>query len=139
MSTKLSTKWRAVIDTNVLVSGLMWGGKPGQVIEMWLSGELELLLSPWLLAEILEVVQRLGMSIIQTNRLQSLLEEHSLKVFPVAKAKVCRDPKDNQVLDLCVAGRADYLVTGDKDLLILKEFDGTQIVGVREFLKEAKW
>ena len=93
---------------------------------------------PWLLAEILEVVQRLGMSIIQTTRLQSLLEEHSLKVFPVAKVKVCRDPKDNQVLDLCLAGRADYLVTGDKDLLTLKKFDGTQIVGAREFLKEAK-
>lgn len=62
-------------------------------------------------------------------------ETLALKINPKRKVKICRDADDNQVLDLCVAGNADFLITGDKDLLILKKLDKTLIVPPAEFLK----
>lgn len=46
---------------------------------------------------------------------------------------VCRDPKDNFLLDLCVSGKADYVVTGDEDLLVLNPFKGIQIINYNSF------
>ena len=49
------------------------------------------------------------------------------------KTDICRDKKDNFLLDLAGNGNADYLITGDEDLLVLKEFKGTKILNFREF------
>ena len=58
-----------------------------------------------------------------------------IKIIPPKKVTICRDQTDNQILDLCLFGEADVLVTGDKDLLALKEFGKTKIVKPREFLQ----
>lgn len=63
------------------------------------------------------------------------LQAGAIKIIPSRKVNICRDKKDNQVLDLCVVGKADYLVTGDKDLLVLKKFKKTKIVSPREFIE----
>lgn len=134
--TKSSTKLRVVVDTNVFVSAFIWGGNPQKVIRKWLKGELILLLSPFLLAEILLVLERFGFNQKDLQKLRYILEIHSLKLAPRRKVTLCRDKKDNQVLDLCLAGKADYLVTGDKDLLAIKKFQKTKIVSAKEFLNK---
>jgi putative PIN family toxin of toxin-antitoxin system len=56
-------------------------------------------------------------------------------IVPQRRITACRDPKDNVVLEVAVAGEADYIVTGDDDLLVLHPFEGVPIVGSAEFLK----
>jgi len=53
-----------------------------------------------------------------------------------AKIEICRDPKDNFLLSLSVDGNADFILTGDKDLLELTTFEGTKIVSITAFLKD---
>lgn len=136
-STNSSIKPRVVIDTNVFVSAFLSGGRPQKVVDLWLEEKIALLLSPFLLAEILDTLARFGFTQTDLINLRAILEEHTLKISPKKQAKVCRDPKDNQVLDLAVAGQADYLVTGDKDLLTLKEFHTTKILKPAEFLQRS--
>ena len=136
--TKSLTKLRVVVDTNVFVSGLVWGGNPRKVIKKWLQGKFLLLLSPFLLTEIILVLKRFGFTREDLQKLRYILERNSLKFFPKRKTTLCRDPKDNQILDLCLVGKADYLVTGDKDLLEIKKFHRTKIVLLKEFLEAIK-
>ena len=133
-STKSSTRLRIVVDTTVFVSAFIWGGQPKKVIKKWLEGEVILLLSPFLLSEIILVLKRFDFSQGDLQKIRHILENNSLKFLPGGKIRVCRDEKDNQVLDLCLAGQADFLVTGDKDLLTLKKFRRTQILSPKEFL-----
>ncbi|MCG2686317.1 putative toxin-antitoxin system toxin component, PIN family [Candidatus Parcubacteria bacterium] len=133
-STKSSTRLRIVVDTNVFVSAFIWGGRPKRVIKKWLGGKFILLLSPFLLSEIILVLKRFDFSQGDLQKIRHILENNSLKFLPEGKVKVCRDEKDNQVLDLCLAGQADFLVTGDKDLLTLKKFRRTQILSPKELL-----
>jgi len=131
-----STKLLVVIDTNVFISGVFWGGKPQAVIQAWQKNKLVLLLSPYLLAEISTVLERFSASDKQKETITNMLLSHSLRINPKPKATICRDPKDNFLLDLCEQGKADYLVTGDKDLLELTEHKSTTILKPNIFLKQ---
>ena len=133
-STSSSTKWRVVVDTNVFVSAFIYGGNPQKIVNLWLKDRFTFLLSPFLLTEILSTLERFSLTPSQTSRLKTILEAHSLKIVPRKKIKVCRDPQDNQVLSLCLQGKAHFLVTGDKDLLVLKNFYQTEILTPVQFL-----
>lgn len=135
-STPSSIKWRIVIDTNVFVSAFIFGGKPKSIVQLWLKDKFILILSPFLLTEILLVLKRFGFNSNDLQSLRLILEEHSLHFSPISKAKICRDLKDNAILDLCAASKADFLITGDKDLLVLKQFSITKILEPVQFLKD---
>ncbi|MBU1085076.1 MAG: putative toxin-antitoxin system toxin component, PIN family [Candidatus Beckwithbacteria bacterium] len=130
-----STKLRVVLDTNIFISGFYWGGIPKKIFNLWLKNKFTLYISPHTLAELIIVLIRFNLPKKEIINLKSLIEKHSKKVLPTKKIKVCRDPKDNKFLEVCVASSADYLVTGDKDLLTLKEYKNTQIVNPKQFLK----
>jgi len=130
----LSTKPQVVIDTNIFISGIFWGGKPKEVIQTWRDQKITLLVSPYLVAEISEVMERFGASQKQKNSIITILTQNSLKIFPQEQTGICRDSKDNFILDLCIAGKANYLVTGDKDLLALKAYIETVILKPVEYL-----
>ena len=117
-----STKLQVVIDTNIFISGLNWGGKPKQILDHWLRSEFSLLLSPYLAMEIVSTYQRFNQPKENVRQLKLYLETKTSKLIPPKKVTICRDKKDNQVLDLCLAAEAEFLITGDKDLLALKEF-----------------
>lgn len=65
----------------------------------------------------------------------ALLLVRGLLVIPQRRIEVCRDRSDNMVLEAAVAGQADYIVTGDEDLLVLRLFEGIRIVEPAEFLR----
>ena len=136
--TKSLTKPLVVVDTNVFVSAFIWGGRPKKVVERWLEGKFFLLLSPFLLNEITLVLQRFGFGKRDLKEIKEILENNSLRFLPRRKVHQCRDKKDNQILDLCLAVKADFLVTGDKDLLIIKKFQQTKILTPKEFLAKIK-
>jgi putative PIN family toxin of toxin-antitoxin system len=126
---------RAVIDTNVLLSGLLWHGAPHELIECIRSGTLTLISSPVLLAELADVVGRTKFDVIltrsTTSREQLLVEVRQLaevmEPLPLPQP-VSRDPDDDHALALAIAARVDLIISGDDDLLSLKTFGDIPIV-----------
>lgn len=136
---------RAVLDTNVVLSGLLWHGAPHVLLDRVREGTLTFISSPVLLAELAEVIARpqfeaiLGRS--NTSRERSLAEVRELTEVlepPPLAEPVCRDPDDDAVLALGIAANADFIVSGDKDLLDLKSFQGIHIVTPAEALRRVE-
>lgn len=132
---------RAVIDTNVLISGLLWHGAPHRLLERVRGGELVLITSPALLAELAEVIGRAKFGVIfeRSNTSQERILDELQRMMEVIKPPslqkpVCRDPDDDEVLALGIAAQADLIVSGDEDLLALKEYQGIRIVNPAEAL-----
>ena len=130
-----STKQRVVLDANVLISGVLWGGKPGLIIKWYRQGTFALFISPFILAELANFLEEYQ---VDKKHRETILQEFKtrpVKIIPPKKVSICRDNKDNQILDLCLAAHANLLVTGDRDLLALKEFEKTKIVNPGAFLR----
>ncbi len=120
---------RAVIDTNVLVSGLLWHGAPHGLLEQVRAGTLGLVSSPALLAELELVIGRAKFAAIlirsATSAERALAEVRELAEViepPPLPQPVCRDPDDDAVLALALAAQADLIVSGDDDLLSLGHY-----------------
>jgi putative PIN family toxin of toxin-antitoxin system len=120
---------RIVLDTNVLVSGLAYPTSvPGRIVGAWRGGRLDVVLSRFILAELLRVLPRLNhrllwreqdmLDMVDTLALLADLVEPSADTALMARPAL-RDPADGPVLGTLLASGADYLVTGDKDLLVL--------------------
>ena len=130
-----------VVDTNVLVSALVFKHKPEQVIsEIFHSGLF--LFSDETLEELIDVLGRPKFSkYISAETIHDylkLLDNFSIFVKPSQKITLCRDPKDNMILELALSGQANYIITGDQDLLVLNPFRGIQILTPAEFLELKK-
>ena len=131
---------RAAFDTNVLVSSLIGTGKPRELWNAVLEARIRLVTSMELLSEFSEVIARPKFRRYM-KRAHSRKFERTLK----RKATICRikthlpqmteDPDDNLVLEAAHAGRVDYIVSGDRDLLKLEEFKGIKIVTVNRMLE----
>lgn len=125
-----------VLDSNVWISALEFGGTPDLAVFRALTRD-RLAISEFIQAEILRVLTtKFGRDPLE---LQALLDEllvDSLSVEVTGKIKgICRDPKDDAILETAWRARADYLVAGDKDLLSLGMFRGTAIVSPSMYLE----
>lgn len=132
---------RAVIDTNVLLSGLIWRGTPHLLLERIRAGALSLVSSPALLAELAGIVIRpkFRTTLVRsdTDPERMLAELRFLAEIvepPPLPAPVSRDPDDDAVLALAVAAQPDLIVSGDADLLVLGTHAGIPIVTPAEAL-----
>ncbi len=131
---------RLVIDTNLLVSALLiQNSLPAQLIDLWRAKKFELLTAPEQLDELTRVTrypkirERLTPSL--AGRLINEVRDLAVVITRLPDITACADPFDNYLLAIAQAGKADFLVTGDKrDVLALKSFEGTRILTVREFL-----
>jgi len=122
---------KVVIDTNIWISYLLGSLLQG-MDEKILSKEIKVVVSNETLKEMSEVSSRPKFKNIFTAKrikeLFSLLDSYAIVVSPSQKVNVCRDGKDNFLLEVALEGEADYLVTGDEDLLVLDPFHNTKIV-----------
>ena len=132
----MKRKCRIIVDTNLWVSFLL-SGKFNFLDVLLGSGKVELIFCSELLSELLEVTSRPKLkkffSVEDWALVFEIIERHAVLVTVVSSVTLCRDPKDNFLLALAKDAKADYLLTGDKDLLVLKTFDKTQIVTITEF------
>ena len=128
-----------VIDTNVFVTALLRGAASLRVYEAFLRGDFIPLFSHPTLTELMTVLRRPALRALtsetEVNQLLTLIQQDGVIVRPTETIHLCRDPKDNIFLECAVAGRADYLITGDLDLLTLHPFRGIRIVRPTEFLR----
>lgn len=128
---------RIVLDTNVLISGIVFGGKPGEVLEMIRSKELLGITSPVLLAELGDILSKKIMyPKSRVLQMEKKMRRTLQVVQPVKSINVVRDDDDNRVLEAAIEGKCEYVVTGDKDLLDLKSYRGIRILTPTEFLDE---
>lgn len=128
---------RVVLDTNVLVSAVVFGGPPGRIIGFASQGRLRLVLSPATIDEFRRVLRgKFRFPDAAVYRAETLLRKVSLPVVePEVSVDVLRDdPDDNRVLEAAIAGSADCIVSGDRHLLELESFRGIPILTPREFL-----
>jgi len=130
---------RFVFDTNVIISAVLFNNSvPGQAFIRALDHG-RILVSKALVRELSRVLgrDRFDRYVTREERdafLSSLIRESSLIEISQA-VQVCRDPEDDQILELAVNGNATYIVTGDADLLVLNPFRGIEVVTPAEFLK----
>lgn len=134
---------RAVLDTNVIVSGLIRpAGAPGQILERLLDEAFILVISPDLVDELRRSLRRPRVRryiLLSSDELEGRIAQLETLADPVEgkiELKVeIRDPDDIKFLVAAVEARADYVVTGDADLLTLGEHEGIRIVTPRAFLE----
>ncbi len=127
----------AVLDSNVIVSGLGWLGAPARIMEAVLAGELVLVTSASLLAELCRVLAypKLAKAIPDGSVLADLVEMSSVIVEPLSTLAVVEDESDNRVLEAAVTGSVDYIVSGDGHLLTLGSFQGIPVLTPAEFVR----
>ncbi|MES2776431.1 MAG: putative toxin-antitoxin system toxin component, PIN family [Bacteroidota bacterium] len=130
---------RIIIDTNLWISFLVTKDFT-KLDEIIFSGNGILVFSQELLDEFLEVARRPKFrrffSHADVEQILETIDEYADFVKVQTQIDVCRDPKDNFLLSLSIDGNADYLLTGDKDLLDMTKFGETEIVTISNFLKE---
>jgi putative PIN family toxin of toxin-antitoxin system len=115
---------RVVLDTNVLVSGLAYPeGFPGRIVGAWRKGNLDVVLSKYILDEMVRVLPKLSSNNRSSAEIRDLADSFLFMAEIVEPAgeveETLRDVADQPVLGTLLAARADYLITGDKDLLAL--------------------
>ena len=131
---------RVTVDTNVLISSLIaTGGSADQVIQLVREGEMEMVLSKFILDELARVLtQKFELPAQAVQSAVDRFQQLAIIVEPRAVVNVIKEKQDdNRILECAVAGRVDYLITGDKKhILPLASIQGIPIVGVAEFLQK---
>ena len=141
---------RAVIDTNVIVSGLLSrSGAPAEILDAWRGRKFLLLSSAPIISEVKAVLayprikERYSITQEVIDQVVSLMEQHVLLVDPgdTAAGSIPADPQDEKFLSCAQAGQADLIVSGDHHLLDLSEYQGIPVISAREFLEllKLKW
>jgi len=129
---------KVVIDTNVWISSLIGSGNPARIVGLLVSDTFQAFYPALLLEQVQEVAARPRIAArISPHRLDQLLSviQHSARQVELGPIPaICRDPTDDAFLECARLADCDYLISGDKDLLILKTHGETRIVTAAEFL-----
>jgi len=127
---------KIVLDTNVLVSGIFWGGVPEKILELAISGEVEIYATEEILNEYFRIIEKIGKKDKDLCSQWKMLLIQIVKIVqPTKKIKICRDPKDDMFLECAVSSKSKYIVSGDDDLLSLKEVNEIQIITAKKYLE----
>ena len=132
---------RAVLDTNVVISAIFFGGMPLKIVRASFAKKVELVASRAVLREYREVAERLHVQFPSVNyrRPLSILESKLIIVRPVALGEtICRDPDDDAIIACALGGKAKVICSGDDDLLALNGFRGLEIMQPSDFCQRMK-
>ena len=129
---------RVVLDTNALVSALLFAGVSSKLVPLWQSRRIVALVSRGILEEYLRVLSYLKFKLSEAE-IKDLLQEEVLPfvdvIVPRRRLRVVkRDPSDDQFIECAVAGRAKVIISGDKDLLSIGSYRKIMIQTPAQFL-----
>lgn len=130
---------KVVLDTNVILSAILFGGKPRRVLEAATAGQVKMYISEALLSELEGVLrrQKFGLDAVVVGTIVAELTSTAEVVQPTSHVSVITDdPSDNDVLDCALEAKADYVVSGDRHLLALGRCGNALILNPDDFLKQ---
>ncbi len=129
---------RIVIDTNVLISGVFFGGFPRKILSSVVGQKITACATTEIINEYEEIVQEMidrKQGHIDKSILSPLIKVMEI-IEPITHIEICRDPDDNKFLECAKDSHALYIVSGDKDLLVIKEYENVQIVTAKDFYEK---
>ena len=132
---------RVVLDTNVWLSGLLWGGVPTQILQLIEQRQLKAIASEEILNELRQTLdrpklqKRLNQLGIATNTIM-LAVGQIVTIVSTEPIQIdnLRDPKDAVIIAAAIAGEAEFIISGDQDLLVLEQISGILILSPRDFI-----
>lgn len=129
---------QVVLDTNVTVSGLLFGGTPGRLMDLWKAGSVRPVMSGEMLAELLRVLAYPKFELSE-QEISYLLDVELLPFAEMIDVRpgptlIAKDPSDDMFLRCALAARAEYILSGDNHLLDLQSYRRIKILSPAEFL-----
>ena len=133
----MNKKTVVVLDTNIFISAILFKGTPLEILQLCISkNEITIAISPELLAELIgKLKYKFGIKNRTLENLKIELESIMLYILPEYTTQICRDASDNKIIDLAICAGAEFIITGDKDLLEIKTYKGIKILTAAEFLE----
>jgi len=130
---------RVVFDTNIFLSAFIFGGIPQLLFEMARSKQIQLLVSPSILAEFASILKhKFQWDDEDISEALSTIGRCSELIKPAQRLKAVQDDADNRVLECAIEGKADYIVSGDKHLLALREFQKIPILRASDIIEKLR-
>ncbi len=134
---------KLVLDTNTIVSAFFWEGNEAKLLRKIEEGQAELYVTEEILREIEEVINRSKFR-ESLNKVNMTSDDIMKKIVSLAHLvlgkkygiNICRDKKDNMLLECAKSAGAGYIISGDKDLLVLKKFENIQIIRASEIIEK---
>jgi uncharacterized protein len=130
---------RVVLDTNVIVSAVLFSGELSKIVTFWQTGKIIPVISKGTFDELITVFKYPKFS-LSSNEIKDILENEILAFFEIVESakepkSVCRNPDDDKFIGCAISAKAKYVVSGDKDLSELKKYKTVKIITPAEFLK----
>jgi len=131
----MSSRIMLVIDTNVLISAIIFKGTPEKILKsIILENKFDGAISPEMLAELAKKLKFKFSFPDELIKEWELIFKNTFKnMLPFYNTNICRDPDDNKILDLAVFSGAKYIITGDKDLLSIGKYKDIKIITPADF------
>ena len=131
---------KIVVDTNVIVSAMLFGGKPGKLIPLWQRGTIRPLASKEIIDEYLRVLTYPKFKLSEED-VNFLLYQEILPYFEVIDVEpgpriIKKDPEDDKFIRCALAGKAKWIISGDRHLLALKTYKKIKILTPSDFLQK---
>lgn len=130
---------KVILDTNVFISGVFFGGPPYKILAAWRDGKIQLIVSP----EILEEYRRVGAIMAEDHPpinfalvLEFFIQKAIIFSVTPLPAIVCDDPDDDKFLACALASESRIIVSGDRHLLKVSGYEGIEVIKPREFLEK---
>jgi hypothetical protein len=130
---------RVVVDTNVLMSGILFSGPPGRILDAWRDDRLRLVMSPEIVDEYVRVAERLSKQYraVDVEPILALVVQKAEVVPSVPLPQpVCDDPGDDKFLACALAATAAVVVSGDRKLRAVSGYEGVTVLTPRQFIDE---
>lgn len=129
---------RIVLDTNVLISGVFFGGFPRKILSSIVTRKLTACATAEIINEYEEIVQEMidrKQGHINRTILVPLIKAMEI-IAPSSHIEICRDPDDDKFLECAKDSHALYIISGDKDLLVVEKYENIQIVTAKDFCEK---
>ena len=128
---------RVVVDTNVYISAIFWGGKPRHIIDLGRDGKIQIFTSEDIEQEILDkLMTKFGLNSDDTGRVMADFSTFTKLVKVSRRVHVVKDdPDDDKFIECAVECGAEFIISGDKHLLEMKKYKGIDIMNAATFLK----
>ncbi len=129
---------KIVVDTNVIVSGIFFNGKPRELLRECFNGKYEIICTKEIFLEYVETIEKLAKRYKQRVREEiiPILLDNVTIIENVDDGKYSRDPDDDKFINCAKSSGAKYVITGDNDLLVLEKIGDIRLLTVADFLKE---